>query len=145
MASTSCGISHVKILGDIVCARKRVGVDKPDFPSLAAAAAATKTKKKKPQTLSLQEFTTYKPSQRIAAKGLTHNELLALPTGPRQRSAEELDHNKIGGGFKITVLSMNGRQGMNTCVAREALIGTRAGSLGFRAPMRPIIGRRERN
>ncbi|KAL2477031.1 Uncharacterized protein Fot_46045 [Forsythia ovata] len=73
--------------------------DKPDFPSLAAA-AATKTKKKKPQTLSLQEFTTYKPSQRIAAKGLTHNELLALPTGPRQRSAEELDHNKIGGGFK---------------------------------------------
>ncbi|KAL2455313.1 Eukaryotic translation initiation factor 3 subunit A [Forsythia ovata] len=78
---------------------KRVGVDKPDFPSLAAA-AATKTKKKKPQTLSLQEFTTYKPSQRIAAKGLTHNELLALPTGPRQRSAEELDHNKICGGFK---------------------------------------------
>ncbi|CAI9765461.1 unnamed protein product [Fraxinus pennsylvanica] len=75
------------------------GGDTADFPSLAAA-ASTKTKKKKAQTLSLQEFTTYKPSQPIVAKGLTPDEMMSLPTAPRQRSAEELDRNKLGGGFK---------------------------------------------
>ncbi|XVF67880.1 hypothetical protein PTKIN_Ptkin10aG0157400 [Pterospermum kingtungense] len=65
-----------------------------DFPSLAAA-AATKTKKKKGQTLSLAEFTTYG-----SAKRLTHEDLLVLPTGPRQRSPEEFDGNRLGGGFK---------------------------------------------
>ncbi|KAG8368141.1 hypothetical protein BUALT_Bualt15G0014200 [Buddleja alternifolia] len=74
------------------------GGEKADFPSLSAA-AATKTKKKKAQTLSLQEFTTYKPAA-AQQKGLTHQELLALPTGPRERSAEELDRNKLGGGFR---------------------------------------------
>ncbi|XP_071930631.1 eukaryotic translation initiation factor 4B3-like isoform X1 [Coffea arabica] len=71
-----------------------------DFPSLATA-AATKPKKKKGQTLSLQEFSTFgatpKPSSSSSSqpsRGLTHDELLALPTGPRQRSAEELDRNK---------------------------------------------------
>lgn len=68
-----------------------------DYPTLAAA-AATKTKKKKGQTLSLQDFTAYgttakqPPSQ--ANKGLTPDELLSLPTGPRQRSAEELERSK---------------------------------------------------
>ncbi|XP_022896732.1 eukaryotic translation initiation factor 4B3-like [Olea europaea var. sylvestris] len=76
------------------------GGDKADFPSLASSAAATKTKKKKLQTLSLQEFSTYKPSQTTANKGLTPDELLALPTGPRERTGEELDRNKLGGGFK---------------------------------------------
>ncbi|XP_051146343.1 eukaryotic translation initiation factor 4B3-like [Andrographis paniculata] len=78
------------------------GVETSDFPSLAAAAAATKTKKKKPQTLSLQEFAGYRSEKSYAAdqKGLTPDELLALPTGPRQRSAEELDRNKLGGGFR---------------------------------------------
>ncbi|XWS55060.1 hypothetical protein CRYUN_Cryun10bG0142700 [Craigia yunnanensis] len=69
-----------------------------DFPSLAAA--ATKAKKKKGQTLSLSEFTTYgsaKPSEPIR---LTHEDLLVLPTGPRERSPEELDRNRLGGGFK---------------------------------------------
>ncbi|XP_022867641.1 eukaryotic translation initiation factor 4B3-like [Olea europaea var. sylvestris] len=75
------------------------GGDTADFPSLAAA-ASTKTKKKKPQTLSLQEFATYKPSQPILAKGLTADEMMTLPTGPTQRSPEELDRNKLGGGFK---------------------------------------------
>ncbi|CAA0807689.1 glycine-rich protein [Striga hermonthica] len=69
-----------------------------DFPSLSAAAAATKTKKKKkPQTVSLQEFVKPEATQQ---KGLTQEELLALPTGPRQRTAEELDRNKLGGGFR---------------------------------------------
>uniref|UniRef100_M0ZMX3 Translation initiation factor n=1 Tax=Solanum tuberosum TaxID=4113 RepID=M0ZMX3_SOLTU len=76
-----------------------------DFPSLAAA-ATTKTKKKKPQTLSLQEFSTYsaaKKSQTAAAaatKGLTPEEVLMLPTGPRERTAEELDQSRLGGGFR---------------------------------------------
>ncbi|XP_047941842.1 eukaryotic translation initiation factor 4B3 [Salvia hispanica] len=63
-----------------------------DFPSLAAA----KTKKKKKQVLSLQEFSTYS----AAKPGLTTDELMALPTGPRERTAEELDRNKLGGGFR---------------------------------------------
>ncbi|XP_042000516.1 eukaryotic translation initiation factor 4B3-like [Salvia splendens] len=69
-----------------------------DFPSLAAA----KTKKKKKQVLSLQEFSTYSPAKPAAfqAMGLTTDELMALPTGPRERTAEELDRNKLGGGFR---------------------------------------------
>ncbi|KAH1072384.1 hypothetical protein J1N35_024712 [Gossypium stocksii] len=70
-----------------------------DFPSLSAA-ASTKTKKKKSQPISLAEFAAYgsaKPSEPI---GLTHEDLLLLPTGPRQRSPEELDRNRLGGGFK---------------------------------------------
>ncbi|KAH7574921.1 hypothetical protein ACOSP7_005759 [Xanthoceras sorbifolium] len=71
-----------------------------DFPSLAAA-AATKTKKKsKGQTLSLAEFNSGKPRQPTQPKGLTHEDLLVLPTGPRERSAEELDRSRLGGGFK---------------------------------------------
>ena len=65
-----------------------------DFPSLAAA-ATTKTKKKKGQTLSLAEFSTYKaataPPQ---TERLTQAELVSLPTGPRERSAEELERSK---------------------------------------------------
>ena len=76
-----------------------------DFPSLAAAAAvvSTKAKKKKGQTLSLSEFTTYgagKSAQPTQGKGLTHEDLMMLPTGPRQRSAEELDRGRLGGGFR---------------------------------------------
>ncbi|CAI9764345.1 unnamed protein product [Fraxinus pennsylvanica] len=66
-----------------------------DFPSLAAAAATKTKKKKKGQTVSLQEFTSYS-----ANKGPTPDVLLNLPTAPRQRSAEELDRNQLGGGFK---------------------------------------------
>ncbi|MBA0649493.1 hypothetical protein Goklo_017051 [Gossypium klotzschianum] len=67
-----------------------------DFPSLATAVTTTKAKKKKGQTLSLAEFAS-KPSEPTR---LTREDLLALPTGPRQRSAEELDRNRLGGGFK---------------------------------------------
>ncbi|EOX97749.1 PREDICTED: eukaryotic translation initiation factor 4B3 [Theobroma cacao] len=70
-----------------------------DFPSLATAAAA-KTKKKKSQTLSLAEFTTYGAAKPSEPTRLTHEDLLVLPTGPRQRSPEELDRNRLGGGFK---------------------------------------------
>lgn len=75
-----------------------------DFPSLAVA-AATKPKKKKAQTISLADFTTYggpKPSHTPQSDGLTHEDLMMLPTGPRQRTAEELerDHGRLGGGFR---------------------------------------------
>ncbi|KAK4754788.1 hypothetical protein SAY87_008545 [Trapa incisa] len=70
-----------------------------DFPSLAAAAATKPKKKKKGQTLSLADFTASAsvPSKTV---GLTHEDLLVLPTGPRERSAEELDRNRLGGGFR---------------------------------------------
>lgn len=76
--------------------------DSSDFPSLAAA-ATTKTKKKKGQTISLAEFATYgsaKPAPAAQTERLTQAELVALPTGPRERSAEELDRSKLGGGFR---------------------------------------------
>lgn len=66
-----------------------------DFPSLAAAAAA-KPKKKKAQTLSLAEFNA-KPDS-----SFTNPDPVDLPTGPRERTAEELDRdrNRLGGGFR---------------------------------------------
>ncbi|KAJ9560593.1 hypothetical protein OSB04_005753 [Centaurea solstitialis] len=74
-----------------------------DFPDLMTA-AATKTKKKKGQTLSLGEFVTgktnNKPQSYQAAKGLTAEDMMMLPTGPRQRTAEELDRTRLGGGFR---------------------------------------------
>uniref|UniRef100_A0A1D1YA49 Eukaryotic translation initiation factor 4H n=1 Tax=Anthurium amnicola TaxID=1678845 RepID=A0A1D1YA49_9ARAE len=82
-----------------------------DFPSLAAAAAATKTsKKKKGQTVSLAEFNSGGSAKfqvrsssthgSAASKGLTPDELLMLPTGPRERTAEELERgNSRGFGY----------------------------------------------
>ncbi|KAK8505853.1 hypothetical protein V6N13_080659 [Hibiscus sabdariffa] len=69
-----------------------------DFPSLSAA-AATKAKKKKGQTVSLAEFN-HGSAKTSEPTRLTHEEVLALPTGPRQRAPEELDRNRLGGGFK---------------------------------------------
>jgi len=80
------------------------------FPSLAEAAAAKPKKKNKRTTLSLSEFTTYGAlaAQRRAApvepRGLTPDEMMMLPTGPRERSDEELDRSRGfrsygGGGF----------------------------------------------
>ncbi|CAE6150707.1 unnamed protein product [Arabidopsis arenosa] len=76
--------------------------DSSDFPSLAAA-ATTKTKKKKGQTISLAEFATYGSAKAAPApqtERLTQAELVSLPTGPRERSADELDRSKLGGGFR---------------------------------------------
>jgi hypothetical protein len=72
------------------------------FPSLReAAAGGGKKKKNKGTKLSLSEFTTYGAPQRRAAplepKGLTPQEMMMLPTGPRERSAEELDRSRHGG------------------------------------------------
>ncbi|KAK4757198.1 hypothetical protein SAY87_007325 [Trapa incisa] len=75
-------------------------VSAADFPSLAAAAATKpQKKKKKGQTVSLAEFSA-PVSFSSKPVGLTHEDLLVLPTGPRERSAEELDRNRLGGGFR---------------------------------------------
>lgn len=73
-----------------------------DFPSLASAATSKPKKKSKGQTFSLQQFAAISSAKQPASnnKGLTPEELMALPTGPRQRSAEELDRSRLGGGFR---------------------------------------------
>jgi len=83
------------------------------FPSLREAAAvntaAGKSKKKsKGTTLSLSEFAGFGPGRRQAPapappepRGLTTAEMMMLPTGPRERSADELDRPRgLGGGFR---------------------------------------------
>ncbi|TKY60229.1 argonaute 2 [Spatholobus suberectus] len=64
-----------------------------NFPSLKEAANA-KPKKKKGMTVTLSEFNRTGENQ-----GLTRDEMLALPTGPKERSAEEMQFNRLGGGF----------------------------------------------
>nr|XP_043624082.1 eukaryotic translation initiation factor 4B3 [Erigeron canadensis] len=70
-----------------------------DFPDLMTA-AATKTKKKKAQTVSLSEFVTGKSNNNNtyqANKGLTVEDMINLPTGPRQRTAEEMERARSNG------------------------------------------------
>ncbi|PKA62070.1 hypothetical protein AXF42_Ash018295 [Apostasia shenzhenica] len=76
------------------------------FPSLKEA--KNKPKKKKGVSLTLSEFSTgtyvgHGGARRepvFEAKGLTPDEMLRLPTGPRERTAEELEHSRLGGGFR---------------------------------------------
>lgn len=92
------------------------GGGEESFPSLREAAAVGKPKKKnKGQTLSISEFATgiyVGPGGRTrgsgaasasVSKGLTTEELMMLPTGPRERSADEPDYGgsgRLGGGFR---------------------------------------------
>ncbi|XP_008807466.2 eukaryotic translation initiation factor 4B1-like [Phoenix dactylifera] len=78
------------------------------FPSLKEA-AATKPKKKKPVAVPLGQFaTTYgggggggrRGESLFEPRGLTPDEMLRLPTGPRERSQEELEYGRLGGGFR---------------------------------------------
>lgn len=62
------------------------------FPSLKEAVTAAKPKKKKP--MSLMEFNAAAASS--AHTGLTPNEMLRLPTGPKERSPEEMQFNEGG-------------------------------------------------
>ncbi|PIA51637.1 hypothetical protein AQUCO_01100476v1 [Aquilegia coerulea] len=86
-------------------------VESQSFPSLKESLGAKpKKKNNKGTTLSLSEFTTGKyigagaVSKRdhssSESKGLTHDEMIRLPTGPRERSAEEMEVGRLGGGFK---------------------------------------------
>lgn len=70
------------------------------FPSLREA-VSTKPKKKK---MTLSEFNMGKYSStgggRVTEqKGLTPEEMMQLPTGPKQRSPEEMQYGRLGGGF----------------------------------------------
>lgn len=78
------------------------GKDTQSFPSLKEAA---NTKQKKKTKMSLQEFTmqsTYTPAGGYGSGStsrLTPEEMLRLPTGPKERSAEEMQYGRLGGGF----------------------------------------------
>ncbi|CAH8382337.1 unnamed protein product [Eruca vesicaria subsp. sativa] len=77
--------------------------DAQSFPSLKEAVTTTKSKKKKKMTLS--EFT--KGPASGGGGGLTREQMIQLPTGPRQRSEDEMQRGGIGGGFS----SYGGRSG----------------------------------
>ncbi|PWA98087.1 Plant specific eukaryotic initiation factor 4B [Artemisia annua] len=65
------------------------------YPSLKEAVTTTKGKKK--TKMSLQEFTM--GGGVGGGQGLTHEEMMRLPTGPKERSAEEMQYGRLGGGF----------------------------------------------
>ncbi|XP_068666090.1 eukaryotic translation initiation factor 4B1-like [Aristolochia californica] len=72
------------------------------FPSLKAAAAA---KPKKKKAISLSEFTTGThvgpggASRFDSSNRLTTEEMMKLPTGPKERSPDEIEPRRFGGGF----------------------------------------------
>ncbi|RDX91531.1 Eukaryotic translation initiation factor 4B1, partial [Mucuna pruriens] len=68
-----------------------------NFPSLKEA-VNSRPKKKKGTTITLSEFNRggFASGEH---KGLTRDEMMALPTGPKERSAEEMQYNRLGGGF----------------------------------------------
>ncbi|KAM7464675.1 hypothetical protein LguiA_032796 [Lonicera macranthoides] len=82
-------------------AARSVGGDSQSFPSLRDAVS---TKQKKKTKMSLQEFTMQGafPAAGGGAgrRGLTPDEMLRLPTGPKERSPDEMQFGgRLGGGF----------------------------------------------
>ncbi|CAD5172168.1 unnamed protein product [Musa acuminata subsp. malaccensis] len=79
-----------------------------NFPSLKDA-ASSRHKKKKPTAMSYAQFAagsfgggagSGRRDLSFQSKGLTPDEKLHLPTGPRERSQEELEYGRLGGGFR---------------------------------------------
>ncbi|WOL15595.1 hypothetical protein Cni_G24376 [Canna indica] len=73
------------------------------FPSLKESAASSKQqkKKKKPVAVPLSQFVARgNVDASSGSKGLTPDEMRRLPTGPRERSEEELGYGRLGGGFR---------------------------------------------
>ncbi|KAJ8510562.1 hypothetical protein OPV22_000996 [Ensete ventricosum] len=72
------------------------------FPTLKEAASSSKQKKKKKKPVPLAQFVAgggpRDPS--FESKRLTPDEMLGLPTGPRERSQDELGYGRLGGGFR---------------------------------------------
>ncbi|MED6168262.1 hypothetical protein PIB30_010323 [Stylosanthes scabra] len=95
------------------------------FPSLKEA-VNTKPKKKK---MTLSEFSGYASGGgggvALESKGLTPDEMLRLPTGPKERSAEEMQFNRLGGGF-----SSYGRSGGSSMGRSRDREGNGDGSWG---------------
>lgn len=88
-----------------------VAPDAQDYPSLSEAISTKPKKKTKGQTLTLAELqsgqnvglgTRTRGAGVSETKGLTTEEMLSLPTGPRERTAEEESQigRGIGGGFR---------------------------------------------
>lgn len=69
-----------------------------NFPSLKES-VNSKPKKKKGTTITLSEFNRGGFASAGEHQGLTRDEMMALPTGPKERSAEEMQFNRLGGGF----------------------------------------------
>ncbi|KAG8383246.1 hypothetical protein BUALT_Bualt05G0164400 [Buddleja alternifolia] len=67
------------------------------FPSLKESVTTAKQKKKTKMTL--LEFTMQQSAAAAPSRGLTHDEMLRLPTGPKERSADEMQTGRLGGGF----------------------------------------------
>ncbi|KAG6529526.1 hypothetical protein ZIOFF_011731 [Zingiber officinale] len=83
------------------------GESAQSFPSLKEAATSSKQKKKKGVTIPLAQFNagslgagTGGRRDAFEPKGLTPSEMSQLPTGPRERSQEELEQGRFGGGFR---------------------------------------------
>ncbi|KAH7287435.1 hypothetical protein KP509_32G056100 [Ceratopteris richardii] len=70
------------------------------FPSLGEAVATKVPKKKKQTALSYAQFMATGTPSFSESKGLTAEEKMALPTGPRDRSGEEEPRGGLGGAFK---------------------------------------------
>ncbi|KAJ7565654.1 hypothetical protein O6H91_02G069300 [Diphasiastrum complanatum] len=94
------------------------GGDEEAFPTLgeAVTSAGKQGKKKKPQPMPLSQLVTgtyVGPGARVRqaaaadprggltdSRGLTAEEMMMLPRGPRERSEEELQQGGLGGGFR---------------------------------------------
>ncbi|KAL6566531.1 hypothetical protein OROGR_002146 [Orobanche gracilis] len=85
------------------------------FPSSKEAVTTGKQKKKTKMTLAIQQ-STYSGS--APNRGLTPEEMLRLPTGPKERSADEMQYGRLGGGFS-NYGSRTGSGGSNTGRGRE--------------------------
>ncbi|KAL6577922.1 hypothetical protein OROMI_010250 [Orobanche minor] len=85
------------------------------FPSLKEAVTTGKQKKKTKMTSAMQQ-STYSGS--APNRGLTPEEMLRLPTGPKERSADEMQYGRLGGGFS-NYGSRTGSGGSNTGRGRE--------------------------
>ncbi|KAM7269655.1 hypothetical protein ACFE04_025152 [Oxalis oulophora] len=87
--------AEAAVKGAAAAAAAAVRTDSQSFPSLKEAATTAKPKKNK--KMSLMEF------NNITAGGggrLTRDELIELPTGPKQRSPDEMmQPGRLGGGF----------------------------------------------
>lgn len=91
---------------EAAAAGSHVSADSQSYPSLREAASA-KPKKKKGTPIPLSKLATGfyvgpggGAGRRDDSKGLTPDEMLRLPTGPKERSAEEMEQGRLGGGFR---------------------------------------------
>ncbi|PIN04173.1 hypothetical protein CDL12_23283 [Handroanthus impetiginosus] len=88
------------------------------FPSLKEAVSTGKQKKKTKMTLQEFAMQTSSYSGSVPSRGLTPEEMLSLPTGPRERSPDEIQQGRLGGGFP-NYGPRTGSVGSNTGRGRE--------------------------